>query len=386
MGKSKSIIYIQYTNPGGYPPLEHSSQLLASQGWKVLFLGTGCLGANELVLAEHPNIQVKTMSFCNPGLLQKIHYLFFTFWVVRVTLFNKPRWVYASDSLSCLPGLVLSLLRFKVLYHEHDSPNISDQTKQTAWVTLGSAMRRLFGRKAELVILPNQERLEEFKRETQRAKRSFCVWNCPMTDEVGIQRRPRPQQSLWVLYHGSIGPSRLPMTILDALARCESKIKLRIVGYETAGHQDYLATFSNKARSLGILDQIDIKGAVPTRRDLFKLCNECDVGLSFMPMKSIDINMRHMTGASNKSFDYLACGLALLVTDLPDWNDMYVSPGYGLACNPEDPDSLTGAFRWFLDHPQEMQAMGEKGRRRILSEWNYEKQFESVLKIVDSGL
>lgn len=42
MIKSKNrILYIQYTNPAGYPPLEHSSRILAQADWEVLFLGTG---------------------------------------------------------------------------------------------------------------------------------------------------------------------------------------------------------------------------------------------------------------------------------------------------------------------------------------------------------
>jgi hypothetical protein len=57
---------------------------------------------------------------------------------------------------------------------------------------------------------------------------------------------------------------------------------------------------------------------------------------------------------------------------------MYVEPGYGLACNPEDPESIAATIGWYLDHPTEMRAMGEQGRRRILTDWNYEAQFSVV--------
>ncbi|OBQ32680.1 MAG: glycosyltransferase, partial [Anabaena sp. CRKS33] len=75
---------------------------------------------------------------------------------------------------------------------------------------------------------------------------------------------------------------------------------------------------------------------------------------------------------------YLACGLPLVVSDLPDWQQMYVEPGYGLSCNPEDVNSIADVIRWYLEHPLEMKAMGERGRQRILNEWNYETQFEVV--------
>ena len=101
-----------------------------------------------------------------------------------------------------------------------------------------------------------------------------------------------------------------------------------------------------------------------------------------MPKATDDINQQAMTGASNKPFDYLACGLALLVSDLPDWQAMYVEPGYGLACDPDNVESVTQAVRWFLEHSIETRRMGELGRNRILQAWNYERQFEPVLQLL----
>ena len=63
----RRILYIQYTNPAGYPPLEHSSRLLANAGCEVLFLGTGALGAEALRFPPHPRIMVKQMPFCPAG-------------------------------------------------------------------------------------------------------------------------------------------------------------------------------------------------------------------------------------------------------------------------------------------------------------------------------
>ena len=99
-----------------------------------------------------------------------------------------------------------------------------------------------------------------------------------------------------------------------------------------------------------------------------------------MPRQSLDDNEQAMTGASNKPFDYLASGLALLVSDLPDWRTMFVDNGYALAVDPTDPASIATAVSWLLEHPDELRAMGERGRQRILCEWNYEKQFAPVLQ------
>ena len=45
---SRRVMYVQYTNPAAYPPLEHSSRIAAGQGWDVLFVGAEVLGAAAL--------------------------------------------------------------------------------------------------------------------------------------------------------------------------------------------------------------------------------------------------------------------------------------------------------------------------------------------------
>ena len=159
------------------------------------------------------------------------------------------------------------------------------------------------------------------------------------------------------------------------------EVKLRIIGYETVGHKSYTRHLQERANKIGITDRVEFVGAVPLRSDLLRWCQQSDVGLALMPKESRDLNQQAMVGASNKPFDYLTCGLALLVSDLPDWHDMYVNGGYGLASDPDDSHSIAASLGWFLNHPVEMREMGERGRQKIVAEWNYEAQFASVMKV-----
>lgn len=375
------ILYIQYTNPACYPPLEHSSRILADNGWKALFLGTWDFTGRVLHFPPHPNITVRRISFCPGGWFQKLHYLLFCLWIFCQTLMWKPIWIYASDPLSCPVGLLLSYIRsLKVIYHEHDSP--SSMSSMTYFMRLILWARGRLSRRANLCILPNEQRAKLFEKEMGNLKKILPVYNCPLKEEISITRKEYSRNGLWVIYYGSIGPSRLPLTVLKALTKMPGEIKLKIIGYETIGHTGYIKQLQKLASQLEISNRVEFIGTLPTRRELLKHCRDCDIGLAFMPYGSEDVNEQTMAGASNKPFDYLACGLALLVSDLPDWRKMYVEPGYGLTCNPEDPESIATGLRWFLEHPTEMRRMGELGRQRIVTEWNYEKQFEPVLKIL----
>ena len=367
------IEYIQYTNPAAYPSLEHSSRILATKGWEVLFLGTGSFGADALEFPLHERITVKRMKFCSGGWRQKFHYLRFMLWVLWWTLRWQPQWIYASDPLSCPIALLLSFFPgLRVIYHEHDSPDTADSVFMR-WVLWS---RRKLAQRATLCILPNEQRTQYFSLSVANGRPVITVWNCPSLEEISPQRVVRDERVIYLWYHGSIVPSQLPVTVIHALAKLPEYVKLYMAGYETVGHVGYVRKLKGLAERLGVGHRVEYLGTLSTREELFRECRKADIGLALFTKPT----NQPMVGASNKPFDYLACGLALLVSDLPDWQKMYVEPGYGLACDPDDPDSIAQAIRWFLDHPDEMRAMGERGRQRILDEWNYEKQFMPVLK------
>lgn len=380
----QKILYVQYGNPATYPPLEHSSQILAGKHWEVLFLGIGALGsANSIRFPERDRITVRLLSYARPGWRQKIHYLWFTLWVIGWILRWRPTWIYASDLLSCPVAWLLTFVPGKnIIYHEHDSPSTNES--ESLFVRLCLFSRRRLINRVVMFIVPNQERAKEIASDIGGGANMICVWNCPAQHEVFPMREPKRDDDLWVLFHGSIVPPRLPSTVLHALALLPDNVKLRIIGYETVGHLGYLDQLKDLATDLQIKDRIEFIGTVPERRELLQWCRSSNVGLAFMPRGSEDINLKHMTGASNKPFDYLSTGLALLVSRLPDWESMFVQSGCGLACEPDKTESIAAALRWFLDHPEQTRIMGETGRRRISSEWNYESQFAPVIQRMSS--
>jgi glycosyltransferase involved in cell wall biosynthesis len=373
----RRIVYIQYTNPGAYPPLEHSSRILADAAWEVLFLGTGAFQeANNLRSGCYPHITERQLRFPKAGWRQKLHYLWFCTWCLAWAIWWRPQWVYASDLLACPPALLLSsLLRLRILYHEHDSPGRAT----SIFIRFCMKARQSCARRASMCILPNQQRARRFVADTQAKSPVQVVWNCPELRELSAGRNGKPADGLKVLYHGSISPVGLPLTILEALAVLPEDVTLTVVGYETLGSQGYIEALLARAEELGIRSRIHCLGPL-NRVDLLKTCAACHVGLALFPLNHSDFNLRALTGASNKPFDYLACELAVLVSDLPDWREMFVDSGYGLSCNPEQPASIAAALRQLYDRPADRRLMGERGRKRVLAEWNYETQFEPVLR------
>lgn len=377
--KKRQIVYVQYTNPSAYPPLEHSSRLLAERGWQVRFAGTRSRGnSDDLRFAEHPNIRVTLISYCSPGIRQKLHYLYFCLWAFLVVLRTRADIVYASDAWSYPIAYCISFLpRVRVVLHEHDTPNTKDGSVNRL---IGWFRKRLAGRAATCVI-PQGERAKAFQ-QSQTPTHMHVVWNCPSIHEITNKRKPlaSPNLPLKLWFHGSIVPTQLPCCIVEAMAKLSRPVELEFAGYETIGHPGYVSELIEHAGALGLGEKVRHRGAVPTRSQMYAAASQCDVGLALFAMEFRE----PMVGASNKPFDYLACGMALLIPDKAEWTEVFVKHGCALACNTEDATSIAEALAWFADHPEETRTMGERGRQLVRQRWNYESQFEEVLHFLDA--
>ncbi len=161
------------------------------------------------------------------------------------------------------------------------------------------------------------------------------------------------------------------------------RVELHFAGYTTRGAPTFIEDFLEVAQKKGVGERVRYLGAF-SRQDLLPVCSKADLGLAFMPVQSGDINMQAMTGASNKPFDYMACGLNLLVSDLPEWKKFFVDGGFAKACNPTDPNSIANAVRSLLDNPKEVAMQQIRNKEKIATEWNYECQFKPIIELLQS--
>ncbi len=339
----KRVLYIQYTNPTAYPPLEHSSQILAKDGWQVRMIGTMARGdSNALQFPPHANLKLELMKYCPPGLWQKLHYVRYCLWCLYTVLIWRPTFVYASDGWSYPIAYLLSYLPcLNVIMHEHDTPATSGGIIQRI---IGNCRRKL-ARRATAVVCPQPNRAEALN--AFAPKRLDIVFNCPSRDEwMPIKNHPS-EHGLRLWFHGSIVPTQLPLAIVHAMKRCDFPIALEFAGYETIGHPGYIQEFLDSAQQLGLGDRVRYRGAIPSRAEMYAAASTCNVGLALFSMKFRE----PMVGASNKPFDYLACGLALLVPSTPEWQAFFIDRGCGLSCNTEDISSIAAALMEFQNAP-----------------------------------
>lgn len=385
----RHALFVQYTNPAGYPPLEHAMGILLAAGWTVHCLGINAGGgASALALPPHPNLVVETMQRPPPGIRQKLQFFAFCVRALWRLITQRPSLVYASDPMASPAALAATSLSVpSVVYHEHDAPG-RDASGFAAFIL---RLRDATCRRASWVVVPNGGRASDLVASTgAQADRVLTVFNCPGHNESVDVSNARPElaadRPVWLYFHGSIVPDRLPFAVVEAIAQLPDTVCLRIAGYETVGSVGYTERIKDRAREMGIAHRIEALGPIPDRSALLAHARASHLGLALMPMQSNDINMRHMVGASNKPFDYLACGCPLIVSDLTDWRQMYVAAGLGSACDPNSAESIAAAVRYWLANETRYRQAQQAGLARIASDWNYEAQFAPLLARIEAAL
>ncbi|MFM7182756.1 MAG: glycosyltransferase [Verrucomicrobiales bacterium] len=375
----RNILYLQYINPAAYPPLEYGARIFASHGFCCHFFGVASVHTKPFRFPDVPGIEVENLPAAPRGWRMKLHYLRYMVGAWRRARRLQAICVYVSDPLAAPAGWLLSLSGFRVIYHEHDGP--ARANPRTFFERMIVWFRKALARRADLIVFPQAERLRLFQESTLTTRPSRLIWNCPMRQDATTSPRiaRKPDEPLRIYFHGSVNLRRVPLTLVEAAARCEFPVLLRIVGYETDSSQGVTEQLRQAVAAIPTGHvSIELPGAMD-RHKLHEQMRDVHVGWINGLDWDVDVNLKHLVGASNKPFDYLAAGLPILVPDDPEWKSLYVGAGCALACDAKEPDSIAAALRRLYDNPLEAQAMGERGRQRILDDWNYEAKFQPVV-------
>lgn len=365
-------LFIQVTQPGAYPPLVNAAHLMVEAGWKVTFLASPIIDS-KLKVPRIEGIDVIEMAERQSHIINKSHYLQYCIRSVNLALKIRPKVVYASDPIGAFPGLLAATAcGAKLVYHEHDSPNSESELNKLFF----RARRAAFAR-AALIIFPNPERAklaqEQSKFDTGKLR---IAWNVPRLKELPLITE-REEKPFIVYYHGSINRDRPSHAVLEAVASFNGAARLDVAGYESPDSHGYVNELISRWNRAGF-EVIRFLGE-HQHSDLLTLASRCHAGLALMPLNTDNVNIKHLVGASNKAFDYMAAGLPLIVSDLPEWRTRFVEPGYGLYCNPHSANSIKTILTLLIQNPKLANDMSSRCRSMIEKHWNYEAAFEHIL-------
>jgi glycosyltransferase involved in cell wall biosynthesis len=268
-----------------------------------------------------------------------------------------------------------------LIYHSHDLSNQSSPLSSlSGWIQRGE---QKWVHKANIVVFPSQYRALVFKELTNFNGQVMIVPNFPRKlflkehqkfKTLILQRFKKPQ----ILLQGVISIHTSLLELIDSLTLIDNYIELKLIGPINEQEQHLMRDL---AVHKNVADRVMYFQPVPYNELPFHTWM-ASIGVCLY--KKIDINHQTMGTASNKIYEYAACGLPVIVSDQPNYREHLAGETWVRFADPDNPDSIASAVHDILSDFGEYQAMCLAARQAFEEKYNYESAFSHLLwKIKD---
>jgi glycosyltransferase involved in cell wall biosynthesis len=381
MSNNNSALVAIYAHPEAYPPTLNALGVMADELDEISVLHRPIMESNwpypsnVRLVPSGPAMHVRVQE--QLPLLQKIK-LFGTYVrdFRRLIIEQRPKLVLIYDALALFAYSLTRktpLPKHKVWYHNHDVLKVPEGRLSLNWFA-SRAEKRIFS-KLDFFSLPANERTKFFPMERLKG-RYFFLPNLPSVNNYAAVPDPGPpDDEMRLIYQGHVyaGHGFEEIIRLMPFEINGKKVKLLLVGWIT---DEYKAEIERLAKERGAEDCVEIRGVVPYN-ELAKLTASCHVGLAVFNFDNI---MASTAGtASNKIYEYPACGLPILYFDNPHFRQHLAAFPWAFATD-LTPGSLRKVLSEIADNWQETSsAAREDFRRRLNFEATFQSTFQQIL-------
>ncbi len=206
----------------------------------------------------------------------------------------------------------------------------------------------------KVIVVPNTVKISEF-----------------LTTPIDSDVTSKMSGSFNVIYVGDTSIRRGTDTMVEAACLVRESIpnvRFWIVGKSSADKE-----LTNLSKTLGVDDIVAFEGWQHPNR-LLSYLQSAQVALS--PLKR---NLHHDTTYANKIFQYMACGVPLVVSDCTAQADLVVKEDCGLVFEALNPNDLAKKILSVYGDSARARALGEHGRRAVSARWNWDKTAADLL-------
>jgi glycosyltransferase involved in cell wall biosynthesis len=300
------------------------------------------------------------------------------FRAVREAFSLRPSVYHLHDPHLIPLGLALKLVGARVVYDVHEDYPAHARSKLAHHPARAAAKARLWGalewlarRTFDAFVCASPTLARRFP-----AGRTVVVGNQPLHREYARgangSARPYTDRPNTILYVGSITRIRSFWEMAQAVEMLPRELdcRLRVIG---ACMDDVLRRAMTPLSDSGRIEFVSFQPHPAVIHEMLS----AKVGLVLLhPLPN-----HHDPLRSNKLFEYMAAGVPVIASDLPEWRRIVLGIGCGLVVDPLDPAALAQAIRWLLEHPEEAEAMGRRGREAVQRELNWDAEEARLLSL-----
>jgi len=300
--------------------------------------------------------------------------LFLSPWRIFRKALKQPRRsifvIHDSDIL--FVGIWLKLTRRKVVYDAHeDTPlQISYQhwiprplRKPYGWMYF--LIEKICGWMFDAIVVAEPIIARYFPRE-----KTYLVRNFPSAISFREHSgKPYALRKNWLTYVGALTEPRGLYEMLEGAKAAEAAASFEFVlggkfsppRLETDVLTRYRVNFLGWVSYAGLVD----------------LLFESKVGI-IIPHP----NPRYVTNYPVKLFEFMAAGLPVIASKEGEAAKFVQECNGGILVDPLNMNEVCDAIVWLFTHPEEAEAMGQRGQRLIFEKYNWEKEEETLVGVV----
>lgn len=296
------------------------------------------------------------------------HRLAFLAAFVRAAVRARPDVVHAHDAPMLAPGLLAARLRgAKLVYDSHELAT-GVPYRERLWGLFVAALERIALPRCAAVITVSDGIAKRLQCLYGLRQRPVVVRNVPDVEAAadgvaGLREQLGINSAALVLHQGALAPGRGCEALVEAVSRLPGT-HLLFLGdpWPTYG-----GVVEELARDAGIGHRVHFRPSVPVH-DLLRYTREADVGVSLL---SDDCD-NHRLALPNKVFEYIAAGVPVVVSDLPELRRLVAEEQIGwLAVSV---DGLADALRFALTHASDPDVRARLLRARERLTWQSESR------------
>jgi glycosyltransferase involved in cell wall biosynthesis len=286
----------------------------------------------------------------------------------------RPLIVHFHDPELIVIGILLRLQGFKVIYDAHE--NVPQQVMQKTW--LPRAVRMPVSICAQGIESLGCAVFDGIVAATPPIARRF-----PSRKTILVQNFPRPEELCpgdplpmrsrepLAVYVGGISEIRGVRTMVEALARVPPQYGLM---FSLAGR------FPSGALR-GELIQLPGWHCVQETGWLDRSAVARVMGRARMGLLVLHPVPNYVESQPIKLFEYMSAGLPVIASDFPLWREM--AGDCSIFVDPLEPQEIADAMVWIMDHPDEAERLGRKGRELVEGTFNWAKEGEKLVHFYD---
>ncbi len=295
------------------------------------------------------------------------------FWLIFQKSLKVNADIYHFHDSELIPiGIFLKLIGKQVIYDIHE--DVPKDIKDKVWIR--PPIRGVLSRAIFMIEFFSARILSGLISATPAIAKRFPAFKTAVVQNFPILQGMKrnlvyqySQRRASIVYIGNLSEARGSKEMINAMGSLPKclEAKLTIAGAFSSKNLEI------ESRQLPGWTRVEFLGWID-RGTVRQLLDNAKIGIVlFHPVPN------HMESQPNKIFEYMQASIPVVASNFFLWRQIVEKYRCGLLVDPLDIKAITGAIKWLLEHPNDADAMGKRGRDAVEKKYNWESEGKKLI-------